>query len=83
MTLRKLTNCDIKAIAKEVIRQEDEKPTSSFWHDKRKRTRVILVGAMIVLAAVLEHKFALSWSHRIFEIGTDCIADFLLFGSVE
>ena len=56
---------------------------NSWLHDKHKRNRVLLVAAMAGIAFILEEHFKLSWGHRLAEIGTDCIADFLLFGSLE
>jgi hypothetical protein len=32
---------------------------------------------------VLEGSLHMSWSHRIVEIATDCLSDFILFGSIE
>lgn len=80
-----LTREEINQIADEVVRrQESEESTEKiWWKDKRKRGRVILVALMLATFFGLETFAHMGWSHRLFEICTDCIADFILFGSIE
>lgn len=96
-TPRRISQADIDAITNAVTKriestQEENsivgtlhplRDKHSWLRDGKKRHRVMAVAAMVAIAFFLEEYCKLSWGHRLFEIGTDCIADFLLFGSLE
>ena len=80
-----LTGADISRIAAQIISQQEEtrKEDRNWWKDNAKKYRVILVTIMIVVFFATEHYFHLKFAHKAAEVGIDCVADFLLFGSVE